>query len=181
MTVVPRALWAALLALGLTACGFHLRGTPADTTLRPLPFQSVYVVPGAALVAQIDRQLKFQPNLARVSTPQAAQAVLRVTNEQQLKETATLNRAGQISEYRLIYRATVTVTQNGRQLGEPITVSTSQNFPYSESSVLGKAEEELTVWKALREGAAQLLMYRLAALKPADDKTPPATAPASAD
>ena len=41
MTVVPRALWAALLALGLTACGFHLRGTPADTTLRPLPFQSV--------------------------------------------------------------------------------------------------------------------------------------------
>ena len=181
MTVVPRALWAALLALGLTACGFHLRGTPADTTLRLLPFQSVYVVPGAALVAQIDRQLKFQPNLARVSTPQAAQAVLRVTSEQQLKETATLNRAGQISEYRLIYRATVTVTQNGRQLGEPITVSTSQNFPYSESSVLGKAEEELTVWKALREGAAQLLMYRLAALKPADDKTPPAATPASTD
>ena len=168
MTVVPRALWAALLAFGLTACGFHLRGTPADTTLRPLPFQSVYVVPGTALVAQIDRQLKFQPNLARVSTPQAAQAVLRVTSEQQLKETATLNRAGQISEYRLIYRATVTVTA-------------SQNFPYSESSVLGKAEEELTVWKALREGAAQLLMYRLAALKPADDKTPPAAAPASAD
>ena len=47
----------------------------------------------------------------------------------------------------------------------------------SDNSVLGKAEEEQTVWKSLRDDAATLLLYRFAALKPVDPLAPVTTPP----
>lgn len=173
MRAVRLALMLALAAT-LSACGFALRGTAADTAQKPLPFSSVYLEPGSAIYPELVRQLQFRRDVARVSDPLAAEATLRVVSEEQQKETATINRAGRISEYRLVYRVTVAVDKHKRPYGEPVTVLVTRPLPYSDAAVLGKNIEEGTVWKSMREDAAQLLMFRLVALKPVEAGLPPA-------
>ena len=173
-----RTVFVALVALALTDCGFHLRGSPEDTAMMKMPFKSVYVAPGSQIYPSIVRQLAFRPDVVRVNDIKAAEAVLRVAGEHQEKETSALTRAGQVAEYRLIYSVTVTLERNKVMYGEPVTVRVHRTFPYSDNSVLGKAEEEQTVWKSLRDDAATLLLYRIAALKPVDPLAPVATPPA---
>ncbi len=166
------------LAATLSACGFALRGTAADTAQKPLPFSSVYLAPGSQIGSELTRQLQFRRDVALVSDPVAAEATLRVVSEEQQKETSAINRAGRITEYRLVYRVTVEVDKHKRPYGEPVTVLVTRMLPYSDAAVLGKGIEEGVVWKSMREDAAQLLMFRLAVLKPVEAGLPP-TAPAT--
>ncbi len=160
-----RTFCAAVLALGLSACGFHLRGQgqvgPA------LPFSTVYVEnpSGSAVAPLLSRSLSLQKGVSVMSDVRAADTVLSVLSEQQAKDLLTLNRAGRVNEYQLTYRVSVQLKKNNQAFGEPVTVWVRRDFPYSDSSVLGKEQEEQLVWRMMREEATTLLMYRLPAVK----------------
>ena len=100
-----------------------------------------------------------------MSDARAADTVLTVLSEQQAKDLLTLNRAGRVNEYQLTYRVSVQLKKNNQAFGEPVTVWVRRDFPYSDSSVLGKEQEEQLVWRTMREEATTLLMYRLPAVK----------------
>lgn len=152
-------------SLWLSACGFHLRGQGPDA--RHLPFASVALeTTGRAIAPILQRELSHRADVQLVSDPKAAEAVLTITDESNARDILTLNRTGKISEYQLVYRVTARVTRQGRAFGDPVTVFVRRDFPYSDSSVLGKEQEEQLVWSAMREEAVTLLMYRLSALKP---------------
>ena len=158
-------LGAAAAALLLSACGFHLRGVGGE--VRPLPFSSVWLATGATqLHPHLERQLRFRPDVQMVSQPQAAEAILTVTDERTAKDILTINRGGKVNEYELTYRVTVRITKNGVGYGEPITVMTRREFSYTDSQVLGKEQEEQLLFRDMREDAATQIVRRLAALKP---------------
>ena len=128
---------------------------------------SVWLATGATqLHPHLERQLRFRPDVQMVSQPQAAEAILTVTDERTAKDILTINRGGKVNEYELTYRVTVRVTKNGVGYGEPITVMTRREFSYTDSQVLGKEQEEQLLFRDMREDAATQIVRRLAALKP---------------
>lgn len=155
------SLLAIVLISSLTACGFHLRGH--SEMLMPLPFQRVLVNGNSAVVPLIKSRLRTQNNVQVVENKEEKVAILNIINEQHARDLLTLNRAGRVSEYKLSYRINVELNLP-EQEPRPISIIVHRDFPYSDSSILGKLEEEQLVWSSMREEATTLLFYRLAAL-----------------
>jgi len=94
-----------------------------------------------------------------------AQAVLTVSRIDTRKDIYTITRAAEINEYLLILRVEAQASVNGEPLGEPITVVVNRKMDYANSDVLGKAEEEQTIWSEMRTDAAEQIVRRLTFLK----------------
>lgn len=149
------------VACFLVACGFSLRGSNMGT-LNTLPFSSVYVEGnGTAIAADITALFEQYPNLKIMPTAKGAEAMLRITNERKFKDVLTINRAGNVTEYLLMYSVVVQLYLNGEQVGPPIVLKQSRNMTYSDSDVLGKTQEENLLWTDMTQTVARTLLYRL--------------------
>ncbi|WP_293763516.1 LPS assembly lipoprotein LptE [uncultured Aquitalea sp.] len=151
-------------ALLLSACGFHLKGLGGQ--VRPLPFSSVYLETGNAQIAgALHDELARNPQLTIAGSPQQAEAVVAVVDEGQSKDVGTINSGGKVNEYQLTYRAVVRVTMGGAELGPDLQVVVRRNMNYSDSDVLGKEQEEASLWADARRDAAEQIARRLSYLK----------------
>ncbi|MFC5921608.1 LPS assembly lipoprotein LptE [Neisseria weixii] len=153
-------LTAALLLLA--SCGFHLKGTAG--TSQPLPYQNWYVN-GGALQQALENSLRRSDGRP-VSMDQAQMAV-NVTHMETRRDIYTITRAADINEYLLMLRVDAQVTRNGEPVGEPMSVVVHRTMDYADSEVLGKAEEEQTIWSEMRTDAADQIVRRLTFLKAA--------------
>ncbi len=91
--------------------------------------------------------------------------MLTVSRIDTRKDIYTITRAAEINEYLLILRVEAQASVNGEPLGEPITVVVNRKMDYANSDVLGKAEEEQTIWSEMRTDAAEQIVRRLTFLK----------------
>ena len=153
-------LTAALLLLA--SCGFHLKGTAG--TSQPLPYQNWYVN-GGALQQALENSLRRSDGRP-VSMDQAQMAV-NATHMETRRDIYTITRAADINEYLLMLRVDAQVTRNGEPVGEPMSVVVHRTMDYADSEVLGKAEEEQTIWSEMRTDAADQIVRRLTFLKAA--------------
>ena len=156
--------------LTLTACsgtGFYLRGLPGSPSAeRPMAFKTVFLDLGSSKIAgALTQQLTARHDLTLSKTSQAAEAVIQVVSENYNKDVLSINRAGQTFSYLLSYKVTVAVYKNKQALGKPITVHTQQTLPYSDTLILGKAQEEGGLQQVMYNDAATLLMFRIVALR----------------
>ena len=90
-----------------------------------------------------------------MSAPQA-QATISVLRVDTKKDVFTITRAAEINEYLLNLRVDAQASRNGEPLGEPMTVVVQRTMEYADSEVLGKQEEEATIWAEMRTDAAVL-------------------------
>ena len=137
-----------LLALTLSACGFHLRGSGGQYNL---PFNSVYL--GFAENSPLGNELKR--NVRAIGSTQVlpdatgAEAVLDVLSETRGKSILSLNNQGRVREYLLTYTLVFRVRDSqGAQL-------------------LAKEGEETLLNRDMQTDLVQQVMRRLAAIKPA--------------
>lgn len=152
-----------LLTPVLAGCGFHLRG--ASHGVFTLPFAEIYLEPSThKITPKLRQQLAVQKRVTLFDQAEDHLPRLKIVQEEQARDLLTINRAGHVSEYKLSYRASAVLMFPN---AEPQTVSVivHRDFPYSDNSFLGKAQEEQLVWDAMRDEASVLLLYRLAALK----------------
>lgn len=154
--------------LGLSACGFHLRGMGGID--RPLPFTTVHVSGDGTLVSPLTQVLKRNDAIQVVAAGQA-EASLQVLNESGKREVLTINRGGSVNEYLYRFTATAQLYKNGAPYGEPMSVSVRRTMDYTDSAVLGKEEEENQLWQEMRMDAAEQLVRRLGYIKPEASKT----------
>lgn len=153
-------LTAALLLLA--SCGFHLKGTAG--TSQPLPYQNWYVN-GGALQQALENSLRRSDG--RPVGMDQAQMAVNVTHMETRRDIYTITRAADINEYLLMLRVDAQVTRNGEPVGEPMSVVVHRTMDYADSEVLGKAEEEQTIWSEMRTDAADQIVRRLTFLKAA--------------
>ncbi|MDN3578581.1 LPS assembly lipoprotein LptE [Chitinimonas viridis] len=162
--MTPRLLIPAGLALLLSACGFHLRGLGATT---PLAFASLNVTaPAGGLGDVLGRQLSLRPDLKLLAAKEA-EAVLAVENEAMDKQILTVNKSGRVTEYQLIYRARFSLRQGAVERIPSTELTLRRDYSFDENNVLGKEAEEQILVRDMRSDAAQQIIRRLAALKPA--------------
>lgn len=144
----------------LTACGFHLKGVGGD--YKPLPFHTVYVNGKSSLADELRADLRKDKRIQVLTEPKGAQAVLTLSNELQQKDALTINSAGSVNEYVLVYSVFVHVVLNGVDVDPDMTLTVRRTMTTSTSATLGKDQEESLLWIDARKDAADQIVRRLA-------------------
>ncbi len=144
----------------LNSCGFHLKGTAG--TSQPLPYQNWYIN-GGALQQALENSLRRSDG--RPVGMDQAQMAVNVTHIETRRDIYTITREADINEYLLMLRVDAQATRNGEPVGEPMSVVVHRTMDYADSEVLGKAEEEQTIWSEMRTDAADQIVRRLTFLK----------------
>ncbi|ALP52033.1 hypothetical protein Tel_02140 [Candidatus Tenderia electrophaga] len=159
----PRGVVAAILVLGLSACGWHLRGSQTmDVSLPPvyLEFHNAS--------AELRRDLNQTLASAQVNVVnQAAQAGLLLTihNEQRGRRVLAVDSSGRVSEYELQYTLTFSARDRGGKVLIPQdSIVQQRDYRFDESQVLAKGEEEKKLFDFMRRMSIQALLRRLHAL-----------------
>jgi LPS-assembly lipoprotein len=157
-----RALVVALLiAVGLSACGFHLRGA------RALPFTTIYLsAPNSSLSAELARNIRVGTSTHVVPDRAGAAAVLDILGETRDREILSLNAQGRAREYTLRYRLSFKVHDGkGHDFIPATEIAVQRDISFNESEVLAKESEEALLYRDMQSDLVQQILRRLAAVK----------------
>lgn len=153
---------ASLLALGLTGCGFRLRG---DVTFA---FASIAVNPnpGGKLAQALRRQLARQVRVMDAGQAlEQADLVLDVLDERRLLGALSTTPSGQVTQVQLTFSARFSVrTPQGQSLLAPDSIVLQQEAGYSESLALSKEAEQELMFREMQQDAVQQILRRLSQL-----------------
>jgi LPS-assembly lipoprotein len=165
MTNMMRLLLLAAI-LSLTACGFHLRGSNLqDVTFA---FKSLYLKTPSETPFVVDLRRALKANkITLAQTADQADLVLEIVSEQSLKQILSLSGTGRVQEYQLFYRVSLRAYDNKQVNWLPADdISLSRIFPYDDTQVLAKQQEEATLYKDMRSDAVGQTIRRLLRAKP---------------
>lgn len=155
-----------LVSLGLTACGFQLRGSDGRSNL---PFKTVYVAGSdtSALGIELKRNLRASGGTTVVSDRKDAEAIIDVQSETKDKAILSLNSQGRVREYTLYYRLTFRVVdQAGKEFLPSTQIALKRDISFNEAQVIAKEKEEDLLYRDMQSDLVQQVLRRMAALKP---------------
>jgi LPS-assembly lipoprotein len=151
----------AVAILGLSACGFQLRGD-SPTTIATLMVSAD--VPSQVAV-EVRRQLSGGPTRLAASAKEA-EAQLRILAESTDKTIQSLTGAGRVFDYRLSLKVRYQVTDAaGKVLVEPTEIEQWRIISYSETAPLAKEAEEQLLFAEMRDEAATRILRRIAVVR----------------
>jgi LPS-assembly lipoprotein len=156
----------------LTACGFHLRGHNIRDT--GFAFHSIYIRSGAEtpLITLLRQELELN-KLEVKHTPEKADLILDIVSENEDKQILALSGGGHVLEYMLYYN--VSLRAYDRQQQEWLSagkISLQRYFPYDDTKILAKQQEESLLYRDMRTDAAQLILRRLSFARPPQTTNP---------
>jgi LPS-assembly lipoprotein len=164
----PRALRAGFFAAALAAlasCGFHLRGDAR------YDFGSLYVnAPSAGLLAtELRRTIASGSEATIVDKPEAAQAILDITDYRDDKSVLSLSGGGRVREYLLTKHVAFRLHDaEGRDWLPPGEITIRRNYSYNEAEALAREQQEARLLREMQSDAVAQIVRRLqAAKKPA--------------
>ncbi len=159
-------LLALFVAVSLTACGFHLRGS--DLKDIAFPFKSLYVKAPAETPFVTDlRRALTASKVTQTTAADQAEVVLEVVSEQPTKQILSLSGSGRVQEYQLFYRVSLRAYDSKQNDWlPPEEISLSRILPYDDTQVLAKDQEEAMLYKDMRSDAVAQAMRRLIRAKP---------------
>lgn len=155
-----------LATLGLTACGFHLRGSaPQDVQFA---FSSLYLkAPGETPFVAGLRHALSTGNITLTTAPEQAELVLEVLSEQSSKNILSLSGSGRVREYELRYRVSMRAYDAQRvDWLPPDDVQLTRLLTYDDEQLLAKEQEEAQSYKDMRADAVAQTVRRLNRAKP---------------
>ena len=162
---LARGLMMLALAVTLSACGFHQRGSDGYN----LPFHTIYLgfADNSPLGAELRRNLRGLDGLTVLTDVKGAEAQLDVVSETRGKTILSLNSQGRVREYLLTYNFTFKVRNAaGVELLGPTEIALKRNIAFNEDAVLAKETEEAVLIRDMQTDLVQQILRRLAAIKP---------------
>lgn len=151
------------VAIGLSACGYHLRGsTGGDWQLG-----RVYMKGGSATSAEVRRLLALI-GVEFVSQAGQADTIVTFTRDAQDRQVLSVDPdTGKVREYELIVDTSILVTSaDGRVLLEDDDITLQRDYTFDETAALGKYEQEATLYREMRRDLAAAIVRRLQATHP---------------
>jgi LPS-assembly lipoprotein len=151
-----------LLALLLSACGFHLQGhTPLPDVVK------------SPYVHTTDRQSEFVISLERAmiisgahptDSKDNASVVVNILKDEVVRRTLSVSAQNQPDEYELTYTVRFSVTAGDKELLPPTDISNVRSFAFAEQLLLAKNHEETILRQDMAHDLADMVMRRLASL-----------------
>lgn len=151
-----------VLAYGLAACGFHLRGEANYA------FTTVYLnYPSTATITtDLRRSLEAAGSAKVVAAADKAQVVLDVNSVEDDKHILSLSSGGKVFEYLLTKRILFRVHDADGNDWLPTTeVVIRRTYTYSDTEALAKTYEEERLWRDMQADAVQQIVRRLQVAK----------------
>lgn len=151
-----------ILALALTACGFHRQGV---APMSPV-MQATYV-------ETEDARSEFLRGLTRAleaggttltPTREGATAVLHIEHDETGQRVLSVSARNTPTEYEIFYTVRYSVTSAGQELLSPQTLTLTRDYSFDEEALLAKQHEEEILREALARDLVSLVMRRLASL-----------------
>lgn len=167
-----RPLFALILAVALTGCGFHLRGTGGST----LPYKTMHIaLPETAEVRiWLERYIRGTGDTEIVADAKAAEVIFQQLDDRRSKTILSVNAQGRVREYRLhMNYGFRLVDGQGREIVAPNRIALTRDISFDDSLVLAKDIEENLLWRDMNNDLVNQIMRRLSLIKPKD---PSATA-----
>jgi LPS-assembly lipoprotein len=155
------ALLAASL-LWLSACGFQFRTAPefpADMAVTYIQTDDRYSLFYRELVGTLRRN-----DIRLTEDPAAARTVIRILGDQTGRRTLTVTARNVPAEFEVYYRLTFSVEMNGSVAVPYEELVLTRDYPFDETQVLGKSNEELLIMQAIARDLVGLVSRRLAAI-----------------
>jgi len=152
---------AVVIAMGLQACGFHLR----KATEIPAEAKSVAIVDlpiGSEIASAVNLQLSYV-GIDALAQDQGANLIFVVKDEKYKRRVLTVNAVGQVKEYELVYVVKYSI-KNVRHAGASIsnqTITIKRDMRFEPNEVLGSADEEARLRKEMIKIAAKQIIRRL--------------------
>lgn len=149
--------------LGLSACGFHLRG------INNLPFEKLYLQDSAApsVARDIKRALKAS-GVTVLPTADGAQGSLELMSEFSEKRILSLSGNGRVREFELIYRVVFRIRDAGEELwGSPQTVEQRRDYTFDDAQTLAKEGEENRLNADMHNDVVREILRRVSVLSKA--------------
>lgn len=163
--LLVRAIVAAMMALALGGCGFHLRGEATYA------FQTIFVNGAGAptMAAELRRALNATGNARVVDDPKDSQVILDFPFIADDKEVLTISGGGSVREYLLIKRVQFRLHDADGNEWLPVgEIALRRTYSFSESEVLARNTQEQRLLAEMQTDAVAQLVRRLqAAKKPA--------------
>jgi LPS-assembly lipoprotein len=152
---------AALVLLGVSACGFQLRGET------PMGVKSLYLsTAGTSLVAVEIRRALASGSTRLAAAQKDGEVHIRILTERRDKPILTLTGAGQVYEYVLRLKVGYQVSDaGGNLLIDPAELEVRRIISYSATAPLAKEAEEQILNREMNVDAAQQILRRVAALR----------------
>lgn len=155
---------ALVMLMGLSACGFHLRGAALHERLSGRYFIQEAGAPEVA--SALRRQLEAQDRL--VSVPGAADVVARLSSEAFTRDVVAVDAAGRATAYELRYVVKLSIenkspsdtAQNDAE-ETPDQLSVVREHSYDETDVLGNQDEAELYRNEMRNELVRSLLVRL--------------------
>lgn len=147
-----------LSALGLTGCGWHLRGK------QNVPFKTIYIALGenSAVRATIRRNLEAQTGVKVVNDRKEAEAIFELLGQSRGSNVLAYNTDGRARIYSLRLTNTFRVVlQNGVELLPTTTVSATRELIRDESDENGRANQERLLYEEMEQSCIHQMVSRM--------------------
>jgi len=156
---------AAVLSIGLGACGFHLRGEAN------YPFATFFLnsAPALPITAELKRSLEGISSAKLVDAAKSAEVILEVNSVEDTKQILSLSGGGKVAEYLLSKRVLFRVhDSDGKDWLPTSEVLVRRSYTYSDTETLAKEAQEQRLWREMQTDSVQQIVRRLqVAKKPA--------------
>lgn len=151
----------AALVLGLSACGFHLRGAvEIPPGLNPMFIQASG---GSPVRAAILQRLEIAA-VRQAANPQDARIVIRIGGESRSARVAAVDRDGKVLASELHFGVTFdAVEPDGKVMVPQQTLDLVRTYENPDVEVLGKQLESDLIYEDLAQDAADRILDRLRA------------------
>ncbi len=158
--MLQRILIFTILAMAMTACGFHLRGSyHLPEGLHSL---KLALPPGSALEAPLRKDL----DTAGVDIGDGGYT-LRVLKEKLSKQTSNTDSRAKVAEYTFLYDLRYEFRDDeGRPVSPEYKLLLHRSYQYDTTAIVGKSEEEETLLRELYQEAAHQIVQRLSWFHP---------------
>jgi LPS-assembly lipoprotein len=157
-----------LVALLLSGCGFHLRGTAT------LPFSTLYVdaSPASVFATQLRRVIGAGSQTRITNNPAEADATLQVLTELHEQEILSLSPGGRVRELQLRYRVSYQVLdKNKGVVAAPSEIVLRREFSINDQDPRGQESEQALLYRDMQTDAVHQLVRRLQAAAKTAPKT----------
>jgi LPS-assembly lipoprotein len=146
-----------VVALLLSACGYHLRGAFA----LPAAMKSIYLEGGSGQLRDQFKQVMASSSGQLVSSPQGAGIVVRILSEESNRRTLSLSTRGKSNDFELYYRLEYELTNAGNALlmeRQPIEIR--REYFNDQQEVMAKENEENEIRNEMYQQAVRTITNR---------------------
>jgi len=149
-----------LIALLLSACGYHLRG---EMDL-PSEMKSIYLEGASAPLQEQFRRALASSQVQLVTSRAAAGTIITVSNEENLKRALSLSSSGYANQFGLEYRLNYEVTdKNNKPLVTSQPVDIKREYFNNQQLILGKDNEETVIRNEMYQQAVRTIINQVQA------------------